>query len=94
MRAVPSVKVTWPHAHSPAEARDALESVLRELGRQLGGSYAWEGDSLRFNASGASGRCLLREQEVVVEVQLGIALWPLKGRVEREIRERLRASLG
>jgi len=90
---VPSIRVTWPHTREPQEARRAIEAVARDLRERLGASYHWEGEELRFKATGARGRIRVEPQTVVVEVDLGLALLPLRGRIEAEVRSRLATTL-
>ena len=90
---MPSIRVEWPHTRDPEEAHRAVEAVARDLQGQLRASYSWEGQELRFSATGARGRIRLEPQAVVVEVDLGLALLPLRRRIEEEVRSRLATAL-
>jgi putative polyhydroxyalkanoate system protein len=91
--AVASIAVTRPYVGEPRKIRDALEALARELQTELGGAYAWDGDRLRFTAPGARGTIQVGDREVTVEVDLGLLLRPLRGRIEDEIRRRLETTL-
>lgn len=88
-----SLRVACPHQQSEELARAAVESVARDLQGQLGASYAWEGAVLRFRATGAKGSIRVEPGEVVVEVDLGLALLPFRNRIEEEVRSRLSTAL-
>lgn len=88
-----SLRVAWPHQQSEELAREAVEAVARDLQGQLGASYAWEGAALRFRATGAQGSIRVEPGEVVVEVDLGLALLPFRRRIEEEVRNRLSTAL-
>lgn len=88
-----SLRVSWPHEKGDDLARQAVEAVARDLQGQLGASYAWEGAALRFRATGAKGSIRIEPGEVVVEVDLGLALLPFRSRIEQEVRIRLATAL-
>jgi putative polyhydroxyalkanoate system protein len=70
------------------------ESIAARMKREFGGSYGWDGDTLRFSRPGASGRVDLGKDELTVRVDLGFVLRLLRTRVEREINAYLDAQLG
>jgi putative polyhydroxyalkanoate system protein len=70
-----------------ARAKRLAETIARRLRDDYGGTYVWTGDCLQFERTGASGRITVAPHAVEVRVDIGFLLSPLRGRIEREIRE-------
>ena len=68
------------------DARKAAEKIAEDIGEKIGASYRWDGDDLRFERSGASGSIHVSDDEVRVQVKLGLMLRPLRGTIESKIR--------
>jgi putative polyhydroxyalkanoate system protein len=49
---MPTIVVHRKHALGLAGARRLAESIARKLREDYGGSFAWEGDDLRFQRTG------------------------------------------
>ncbi|HEY7649085.1 MAG TPA: polyhydroxyalkanoic acid system family protein [Methylomirabilota bacterium] len=77
-----------------ASAKRLAESMARKLQGQYGGSYKWEGNTLRFQRPGASGHLIVTKADVEVRVEIGLLLTPLRSRIEREILAFCDANLG
>jgi putative polyhydroxyalkanoate system protein len=90
---MPTITVTERHGRDPTTARQAVEEVFEALQAELGGSYAWEGEALRFKSSGLGGTVRVDGDHVTVQVDIGLAMLPLRGRIEGEIRRRLADAL-
>lgn len=73
------------HRLSLAKARGLAETMARRLRDDFGGSYEWDGDTLRFRRTGASGQVAVRPEALEIHVSIGILLSPLHSRIEREI---------
>ena len=69
-----------------ARAKRLAETMALRLRDDYGGTYAWTGDHLQFERTGASGRITVKPDAVEVRVEIGFLLSPLRGRIEREIR--------
>jgi putative polyhydroxyalkanoate system protein len=80
------IVVQRKHALGLASARRMAEQIAGQLRAQYGGSYAWHGDTLRFQRTGASGHVAVTPDDVEVRVDVGWLLIPLRSRIEREIR--------
>ncbi len=63
------------------------------LAEKLSAEYQWEKDRLVFKRSGANGFVRIGNQEVEVEVKLGMLLRPLKGTIEKTISDYLEERL-
>lgn len=86
---MPTVHISRTHHLSHEKARKQVERLAEELHRQLDADYHWEGDTLRFSRSGASGYVALRSSSVEVEVKLSMLLSPFKSKVEQAVSEYL-----
>jgi putative polyhydroxyalkanoate system protein len=88
------IVVRREHRLPPDAARRVLADVARDLQHRYGGTVQWDGATMRFKRSGASGRVEVSDRAVEVVVELGLLLRPLSSRVEREIRTVLDEHLG
>src|SRR5262249_34968846 len=86
MSAAPGqIVVERSHALDLPGARRLAETMARRLRQEHGGTFEWEGDTLVFSRTGASGHVAVRDASVEVVVELGWLLRPLRSRIEREI---------
>jgi putative polyhydroxyalkanoate system protein len=79
------IVVRRSHRLSLAEARRLAETMAKRLQGEFGGTYAWDGDTLRFRRTGASGHVAVTKGALEVHVELGLLLTPLRPLIEREI---------
>ena len=84
-----TVKVKRPHQLDPSKARQTVEQLAKKLQKELDAEYHWEGSSLVFSRSGASGHINVGDKEVQVEIRLGMLLGPLKGKIQKNIEEEI-----
>ena len=70
-----------------AKAKAMVEELAKGLQHSLAASYQWDGNSLRFKRRGASGSIDVGERSVEVQVELGVVLVPVKGKIESAIHE-------
>jgi len=80
-----SIVVRRKHGLPPAEARQLLTDVARDLQKKYGGTVKWDGPTMRFTRPGASGHVQISDGAVEVVVDVGLLLRPLSSRIEREI---------
>jgi putative polyhydroxyalkanoate system protein len=83
------IKVTRQHAMGGKKARAAVEKLASSLGEELDADYHWEGSSLQFTRTGASGHIDVGDDDVKIEIKLGMLLTPLKGKIEKTIEEKM-----
>ena len=86
---MPSISISRAHALSHKKARDAAERIARDLKDRFDLAYAWDGDAVKFERPGVSGRMHVGKDRVALDVQLGFLLTPLKPAIEREIHAQL-----
>lgn len=66
--------------------RKRAEKLARQLKDEFGGSYSWEGDTVHYNYSGGiDARLILQEEDIQVDVKLGMLMLMMKKRLQTEI---------
>ena len=90
---MPNIHIKREHTLGRDEARASVEKVAEEIKKKLNVSYAWDGDSLRFQRTGASGSVDVGDDFIEVNIKLNLALAPMKAKVEKAIRENLDSAL-
>ncbi|HTK98444.1 MAG TPA: polyhydroxyalkanoic acid system family protein [Pseudomonadales bacterium] len=83
------IRVTRNHRLPRVDLRAQIESLADEIQEKLHARCRWDGDTAHFSRSGASGFIKLDDERIAIEITLGLALTPLKSRVERTVNERL-----
>lgn len=86
---MPSIDIRKPHQLSMQEAHAVVDQVSARMQEKLGVTGQWQGDTMHFSRPGVSGTIAVQTDVIVVNVQLGLMLSPLKGMVEQEIQRRL-----
>jgi putative polyhydroxyalkanoate system protein len=77
------------HSLDKAHAREAAETLAKDLSSQFDVNYQWEGDLLRFKRSGVKGQLDISESDLHIHLELGMMLRPFKSRIEKEIHSQL-----
>ena len=88
-----TIHITRAHQLDQETVRDKVQELANTLVEKLSAEYQWERDRLVFNRSGANGFIRIGNQELEVEVKLGMMLRPLKGTIEKTITEYLDQQL-
>jgi putative polyhydroxyalkanoate system protein len=84
-----TIDIKRSHSIGKDKARTAAEAVAQRLKDKIDATYRWEGDDLKFERSGAKGRIAVSDTEVRVEVELGMLLRPIKGKIEDKVHQYL-----
>jgi putative polyhydroxyalkanoate system protein len=79
------IVVHRPHRLSLGRAKRLAATMAERLRTDLGGSYTWDGDTLRFRRAGASGHVAVTPDDIEICVSTSFLLRPLRARIEREI---------
>ena len=88
-----NIHMKYKHALGPQETRDRVEEIAKELKREYKIDYAWKGDRLLFRRSGAAGNLDLRDGLIELDINLGLVLSPLKGKIEQAIKQNIAAKM-
>lgn len=83
------IRIARNHGLSRADMRAQIEGLADELKEKLHARCQWDGDTAHFTRSGASGSIKVDDERVAIEITLGLALTPLKSKVEKTVNDRL-----
>jgi len=86
---MPTIDIQRTHNLGRDKARAAAELVAARLKEKIDATYRWDGDDLRFERSGAKGRIHVTDTTVRLEIDLGLVLRPLKGKIEEKAHQYL-----
>lgn len=81
------MKIRRQHTLGVEEAKRRVDQVADELGGKLNLTSRWEGDHLRVNGRGVSGRIIVGADNVEVHVTLGLAMLMLREPIRASIEE-------
>ncbi|BES73284.1 polyhydroxyalkanoic acid system family protein [Marinobacter nanhaiticus D15-8W] len=84
-----TIDISRSHALDHDHAREAAETLAKDLSEQFDVDYTWDGDTLRFKRSGVKGHMDVLPAELKVHLELGLMLRPFKSRFESEIHSQL-----
>lgn len=87
------IKIERQHGLGRDAACERVEAIAQKLQRELDAEYHWEGDTLKFSRSGASGHIVVSESDLRVEIKLGMLLSALKGKITQSLNEHLDSEL-
>ena len=88
-----NIHVKHKHSLSPEETRKRVEDIAKGLRKEYKIDYVWKGDRLLFKRSGASGNLDLGDGFIELNIKLGMVLAPLKGKIEKTIRQNIAAEM-
>jgi len=86
-----TIRIDRPHRLSQPDAKALVERVARDFEKRFDLAWHWDGDDVRFRRPGVSGYMHVGETKLVLEVQLGLLLSPLKPAIERQMNAHLDA---
>ncbi|MEN8165984.1 MAG: polyhydroxyalkanoic acid system family protein [Pseudomonadota bacterium] len=89
-----NINIKRQHSLGRTTARDRVQEIANSLQDKLKAKWSWDGDSLNFQRSGASGSVIVGDDFVEFKVKLGLLLSPMKGTIEDAIQQQLDRSLG
>lgn len=72
-------------------AKNYAEGLASDLSNRFSLRYGWQGNTLNVKGSGVTGSLRLSEQEILVELDLGLMVRPFKGALAKDIESRLDA---
>ena len=79
------ISIRRQHGKTRAEARASAEHMAAELKEEFDLDYAWDGDVMNFQRPGVVGELSLDNQEVSLDIRLGLLFFALKPSIEREV---------
>jgi putative polyhydroxyalkanoate system protein len=84
-----TIHIQREHNLSPDKLHQNVDELAEELKHKLSAETRWDGDTLHFSRTGASGTIKLHPTQLDIRIKLGTLLKPLKGSVERTIHQYL-----
>src|SRR5271155_1576821 len=100
---MPKINLSVPHQLGQDEAKNRIAGLLADSRSRFAGQVSnvaesWNGyaDAFSFQALGFSvtGKLDVQPAQVLIELSLPLAAYPLKGRIENEILTHARQLLG
>ena len=91
---MPTISIQRRHKLGRDKAKAAAQKIAKDLHRRFDLQCTWEGDNVSFQRTGVSGAMRVGKNDVELEVQLSFLMTPLKGPIERAIRDELDALFG
>ena len=88
-----NIHIKRRHRLPPGELRERVEHIAQDLRSKLNADYAWKGDSLQFKRAGVSGSIDIAEDAIELNIELGLLLSPMKGKIEETINKNLDQAL-
>ena len=88
-----NIKIRRQHHLGRDVARQKVSEIAASLQDKLNAKWVWNGDSLRFQRSGASGSVDVGDDFVEFNVKLGMLLSPMKGAIENAIQQKVDKEL-
>jgi len=88
------ITISRKHALSHKKAKAAADKIARDLQQRFALDYEWDGDEVRFERPGVSGRMIVAKDTISLEAQLGFLLSALKPAIEKEIRAQFDQLVG
>lgn len=85
----PAIDIRRPHSFDKATAREKAQGLAESMQEKMGIKWSWKGDTIEFSGKGAEGTVAVSDNEVHVQVFLGMLLKAMKGTLEGKINERL-----
>jgi putative polyhydroxyalkanoate system protein len=82
---VSKITIRRSHSLSPPKALSLAKTLAADIERDYGVRSTWQGDTMHFKGSGASGTLHVAAKEIVLELQLGLMLFALRGSIVAKI---------
>jgi putative polyhydroxyalkanoate system protein len=88
------IDIERTHTLGRADGRTAVARVANQLQDDLGLQCKWNGNTLRFEGSGAEGHIEVQDDRIRVAIDLSWMLSPMQHRIRQETEQYLDRHLG
>lgn len=88
------IRIRKEHALGYDAACETAEKFADKLMQQFNADYHWDEDDLKFSAKGVKGQIHIGDEDVEIEVNLGLMYRPFKAKIENSILAELDDALG
>ena len=94
-----TIDINRKHAIGKDEAKKKAEALARDMEKDMGITWKWDGDSIKFDAKsgaakGVSGTVSVDDSSVKVAIDLPFLLKAIKGTIEAKVNDKLNTALG
>ena len=89
-----TIRIDRPHHLSQDEAKALADRLARDFEKRFALKWHWEGDDVHFSRAGVSGKMHVGDTNILLELNLGMLLAPLKPAIERQVNAKLDALDG
>lgn len=91
---MPKIRVEHPHSMDVAEVRRRMDQALEDLKNRHDLKVTWEGDRrAKLKRTGVEGFAEIKDNSVIVDLDLSFVLSPLKSKIESRLKEKLAQNL-
>ena len=87
------IEIKRAHSMGLAAAREAADRMADKLGHKFGLKGEWDGDEMRFQGTGVTGKLVVDAKDIALSVALGFLLKAMKPSIEQAIQHELDAML-
>ena len=91
---MPTISIQRRHKLDHKNAKAAAQKIAADLHQRFDLECTWDGDNVSFQRSGLSGEMRVGKNDVELNVQLSFLMTPLKGPIEKAIRNELDTLFG
>ena len=88
-----NINIRREHHLGQKVAKERVEEIANTLQEKSHAKWSWQGESLNFKRSGASGSVAVGEDFVEFNIKLSMLLAPMKGSIEQAIQEQVDKAL-
>ena len=87
------ISVERTHSLGLEAAREKARPLVEKLASQDGLTPTWAGDTVKLKRSGVNGTLLISDNNVKVDVELGLLMSAMSGTIKSEIEKALDKAL-
>lgn len=80
-----TIKFRRPHGVTIKKAKQAAQRVAEELTEKFSFRHEWDGHTLNFSRSGATGKIVVHKHDIELDIELNFVLGLMRSKIEREI---------
>jgi putative polyhydroxyalkanoate system protein len=88
-----NIQIKKTHPLGREEAHRRVQQLEPELKSKYGVQLDWHGDQADVKASRVSGSLVVDDQAVTIDLQLGLPLLPVRGRIQSALEQQVARAL-
>jgi putative polyhydroxyalkanoate system protein len=87
---MPGICIRQPHKLSHKKARAAAQKVAHQMAKEFEMAAEWNGDVLLFKRAGVTGKPVLLEKQVEIEINLGLLFKAFAPTIEDKVAAKMK----